>query len=174
MAGKGKLVSKFIKGQADELSSAGKAIKSGVTGSQARLKKNLMPNGKVSAGGIANSVLLSDAPRGRHIENLYTGKRLNGKLIGGVGVAGALAVGGGANNMFGAKSSGLNNPSDVKSIFDINQMTAVKASAQGAEEGINPNMAADGAGTAKATKSKAQTLNAQGDMVFGMHNTRKK
>ena len=174
MAGKSALVKKFIKGQADELSSAGKAIKSGVKGEQARLKKNLMPDGKVSAKGIANTVLLSDSPLGRHYENLYTGKRLNGKLIGGVGVAGALAVGGGTNNMFGAKSSGLNNPSDVKSIFDVNQMTAVKASAQGAEESSNPYMLADGSGsgTAKATKSKAQTLNAQGDMVFGMYKTR--
>lgn len=170
----GSLVRNFIKGQADELSSAGKAIKSGVKGEQARLKKNLMPDGKVSAKGIANTVLLSDSPRGRHYENLYTGKRLNGKLIGGVGVAGALAVGGGTNNMFGAKSSGLNNPSDVKSIFDVNQLTAVKAQARGADSSVNPNMLADGtgSGTAKATRSNAQTLNASGDMVFGMHNTR--
>lgn len=174
MVSTGKLIKKFIKGQADEVASANKAFRGGIESEASRLKRNLMPNGKVTPGGIANSVLLSDAPRGRSIDNLYTGKRLNGKLIGGVGVAGALVAGGGINNMVGEKSTGMNDPSDVKSLFDLSQLTAVKASAQGASESVNPNMLADGAGsgTAKATKSKAQTLNATGDMVFGMHNTR--
>ena len=174
MAGAGKLIKKIVKDQADELSSAGKAIKNGVQSEKARFKKNLMPNGRVSAKGVANTVLLSDAPRGRSVENLFTGKRLNGKLIGGVGAVGVLAAGGGMNNMMGAKSTGMNSPSDVKSLFDIGQITAVKANAETAEKSENPYMLADGSGTAKATKSKAETLNAQGDIVFGMHNTRKK
>lgn len=170
----GKMVKNFIKGQTDELSSAGKALTNGVKSSSNRMKKNLMPNGKITPGGIANTVLLSDAPRGRAIENLYTGKRLNGKLIGGIGAVAAVSSFGGLDNIAGAKSMGTNKASDIKSGFDVSQLTAVKASAQGASEGINPYMSADGAGSgaAKPTKSKAQTLNASGDMVFGMHNTR--
>lgn len=170
----GKLVKDFIKGQAGELSSAGKAITNGAKSSSKRMKDNLMTNGKVTPGGVANTLLLSDAPRGRTLENLYTGKRLNGKLIGGIGVAAGVSSFGGMDNMVGAKTIGSDNPADIKTDFDLNQLTAVKASAKGASQGINPYMSADGAGSgARPTKSNAQTLNASGDMVFGMHNTRR-
>lgn len=170
MAGKTNLVKKFIKGQTDELGSVGKSIKQGTQSSSQRFKKNLMPDGKISAKGVANTLLLSDAPKGRTIENLYTGKRLNGKLIGGLGVAGAVALGGGVNNIAGEKSTSLEKPSDIKSVFDLQSIAATKASAEGAAPSENPYMTADG--VVPGTKSKAQTLNASGDMVFGMHNKR--
>ena len=172
MAGAGGIAKEFLKGQAKEIGSAGKSIGSGSKNLVKRVTNNIGPRGKIDGIGMAKDLLLCNAKQGRALENLYTGKKLNGKLIGGAGVVGALGISS-AMNLTGERPSEIRNAGDIQSVFDVPQIMSTKASAVGALPSENPYMIADGSGTAAATNSKAQSLNANGDMVFGMHNQRK-
>lgn len=172
MAGISKVAKTFLKGQADEIGKVGKNVAKGSDNLIKRVTNNVKPGGGINVGGMAKDVLLSDAPRGRALENLYTGKKLNGKLLGGVGALGAAGYIA-ADNTFGESNLRPNKASDIKSISDISGLMSTKASLEGALPSENPYMIADGSGTANATSSKAQTLNSNGDMVFGLHNMRK-
>lgn len=118
----------------------------------------------------ASKLLIKDSRHGKRLDNLYTGKKLNGFTVG----AAALGVGalmtGGLQNMTGEKTVTQSGTGDLKSIFDVNSTLSVRANLPMAEQAVNPSMSADG--TAGATTSKAPTLNANGNMVFGMHNLR--
>lgn len=118
----------------------------------------------------ASKLLIKDSRHGKRLDNLYTGKKLNGFTVG----AAALGVGalmtGGFQNMTGEKAVTQSGTGDLKSIFDVNSTLSVRANLPMAEQAVNPSMSADG--TAGATTSKAPTLNANGNMVFGMHNLR--
>ena len=118
----------------------------------------------------ASKLLIKNSRHGKRLDNLYTGKKINGFTVG----AAALGVGalmtGGLQNMTGEKAVTQNETGDLKSIFDINSTLSVRANLPTAEQAVNPSMSADG--TAGVASSKAPTLNANGNMVFGMHNLR--
>ena len=118
----------------------------------------------------ASKLLIKNSRHGKRLDNLYTGKKINGFTVG----AAALGVGalmtGGLQNMTGEKAVTQNGTGDLKSIFDINSTLSVRANLTMAEQAVNPSMSADG--TAGVASSKAPTLNANGNMVFGMHNLR--
>ena len=118
----------------------------------------------------ASKLLIKNSRHGKRLDNLYTGKKINGFTVG----AAALGVGalmtGGLQNMTGEKAVTQNGIGDLKSIFDINSTLSVRANLTMAEQAVNPSMSADG--TAGVASSKAPTLNANGNMVFGMHNLR--
>lgn len=118
----------------------------------------------------ASKLLIKNSRHGKRLDNLYTGKKINGFTVG----AAALGVGalmtGGLQNMTGEKAVTQNETGDLKSIFDINSTLSVRANLTMAEQAVNPSMSADG--TAGVASSKAPTLNANGNMVFGMHNLR--
>ena len=118
----------------------------------------------------ASKLLIKNSRHGKPLDNLYTGKKINGFTVG----AAALGVGalmtGGLQNMTGEKAVTQNGTGDLKSIFDINSTLSVRANLPMAEQAVNPSMSADG--TAGVASSKAPTLNANGNMVFGMHNLR--
>lgn len=118
----------------------------------------------------ASKLLIKNSRHGKRLDNLYTGKKINGFTVG----AAALGVGalmtGGLQNMTGEKAVTQNGTGDLKSIFDINSTLSVRANLPMAEQAVNPSMSADG--TAGVASSKAPTLNANGNMVFGMHNLR--
>ena len=118
----------------------------------------------------ASKLLIKNSRHGKRLDNLYTGKKINGFTVG----AAALGVGalmtGGLQNMTGEKAVTQNGTGDLKSIFDINSTLSVRANLPTAEQAVNPSMSADG--TAGVASSKAPTLNANGNMVFGMHNLR--
>ena len=118
----------------------------------------------------ASKLLIKNSRHGKRLGNLYTGKKINGFTVG----AAALGVGalmtGGLQNMTGEKAVTQNGTGDLKSIFDINSTLSVRANLPMAEQAVNPSMSADG--TAGVASSKAPTLNANGNMVFGMHNLR--
>ena len=118
----------------------------------------------------ASKLLIKNSRHGKRLDNLYTGKKINGFTVG----AAALGVGalmtGGLQNMTGEKAVTKNGTGDLKSIFDINSTLSVRANLPMAEQAVNPSMSADG--TAGVASSKAPTLNANGNMVFGMHNLR--
>ena len=118
----------------------------------------------------ASKLLIKNSRHGKRLDNLYTGKKINGFTVG----AAALGVGalmtGGLQNMTGEKAVTQNETGDLKSIFDINSTLSVRANLPMAEQAVNPSMSADG--TAGVASSKAPTLNANGNMVFGMHNLR--
>ena len=118
----------------------------------------------------ASKLLIKNSRHGKRLDNLYTGKKINGFTVG----AAALGVGalmtGGLQNMTGEKAVTQNGTGDLKSIFDINSTLSVRANLTMAEQAVNPSMSADG--VAGVASSKAPTLNANGNMVFGMHNLR--
>ena len=118
----------------------------------------------------ASKLLIKNSRHGKRLDNLYTGKKINGFTVG----AAALGVGalmtGGLQNMTGEKAVTQNGTGDLKSIFDINSTLSVRANLPMAEQAVNPSMSADG--TAGVASSKAPTLTANGNMVFGMHNLR--
>lgn len=118
----------------------------------------------------ASKLLIKNSRHGKRLDNLYTGKKINGFTVG----AAALGVGalmtGGLQNMTGEKAVTQNGTGDLKSIFDINSTLSVRANLPMAEQAVNPSMSADG--TAGVASSKAPTLNANGNMVFGMYNLR--
>ena len=118
----------------------------------------------------ASKLLIKNSRHGKRLDNLYTGKKINGFTIG----AAALGVGalmtGGLQNATGEKAVTQNGTGDLKSVFDINSTLSVRANLPMAEQAVNPSMSADG--TAGVASSKAPTLNANGNMVFGMHNLR--
>lgn len=118
----------------------------------------------------ASKLLIKNSRHGKRLDNLYTGKKINGFTVG----AAALGVGalmtGGLQNMTGEKAVTQNETGDLKSIFDINSTLSVRANLTMAEQAVSPSMSADG--TAGVASSKAPTLNANGNMVFGMHNLR--
>lgn len=114
--------------------------------------------------------LIKDSPHGRRLDNLYTGKKLNGLTVGAAAVGVGAVVSGGWQNLTGEKHTTQSSTGDLKNIFDVNNTLSVRANLAMAEQAVNPSMSADG--TAGATSSKAPTLNANGNMVFGMHNLR--
>lgn len=118
----------------------------------------------------ASKLLIKNSRHGKRLDNLYTGKKINGFTVGAATLGVGALMTGGLQNMTGEKAVTQNGTGDLKSIFDINSTLSVRANLQMAEQAVNPSMSADG--TAGVASSKAPTLNANGNMVFGMHNLR--
>lgn len=118
----------------------------------------------------ASKLLIKDSRHGKRLDNLYTGKKINGFTVGAATLGVGALMTGGLQNMTGEKSVTQNGTGDLKSVFDINSTLSVRANLPMAEQAVNPSMSADG--TAGVASSKAPTLNANGNMVFGMHNLR--
>lgn len=118
----------------------------------------------------ASKLLIKNSRHGKRLDNLYTGKKINGFTVGAAALGAGALMTGGLQNMTGEKAVTQNGTGDLKSIFDINSTLSVRANLPMAEQAVNPSMSADG--TAGVASSKAPTLNANGNMVFGMHNLR--
>lgn len=130
-----------------------------------------MPSGKEVLGKALFSDVRKIDGENRRLSNLYTGKKLNGKLIGGVAAGAGLMAVGGPSGLTGSQAATPDKMSDIQNIFDLNGIMATKSDGT-VEQGMNASLAADGtSGVAQTTN--APTLGASGQMVFGMHNTRK-
>lgn len=118
--------------------------------------------------GLKNALLKSDG-KGSRAANLYTGLKPRGSLVVG-GIAAGLAAKVAYEGGLGEQSVNKNNPLSPMSVLDpggVSMQNSQHAQA------INPNILASGripSGTSNA--SNAPTLNATGEMVFGMHNGR--
>ncbi len=148
----------------DDIGDAGQFVEKGVKKSAMGIK-----NLPTTAKSLPKSALIMNDRKGAHLGNLYTGKKLNGYTIGGVAAVGTLAATGGASGLTGEKKMNPSSASDM-SLFDIKGVVSKPIGP--AEAAVSPVMTADGTAGAENTKSKAPTLNASGDIVFGMHNQR--
>lgn len=129
--------------------------------------------GKVAkaAGGLVKHAFTKDAAAGRAIGNLYTGKKLNGLVLGGALAAGTLMAAGGPSS-FGSQNLNPQGAKDVQNIFGSGMKnTMATRHSPMSEPGVNPSILAGARDTSNS--SQAPTLGASGDMVFGMHNGRK-
>ena len=172
-----KLITKFMKGAVDAVVSQPKAIKQvgkdlsdiGKT-SFKNVKNGIYPDGKFSKTGLAKTMLTMNDNQGRRAANLYTGKKLNTPMILGAAALGATAVVGNPGNLVNGKNLESQKMSDYESLMGIAGLTATRLGPNPIENGQLSAMSADG--TAGRTSSQAPTLNASGNMVFGMHNSR--
>lgn len=119
---------------------------------------------------LTKSLILDDK-HGRHLGNLFTGKKLNGYTIGAAGVGAGLMMTGGTQGLVGPKNAEPYSASDLAP-WDIPGVMSKPVAP--AEAAANPVMTADGTAGAENTRSQAPTLNASGDIVFGMHGKRKR
>lgn len=117
---------------------------------------------------LLKTALTRTAKGGASAKNLWTGKQLRGGLIGSGVALGALAAAGGPSAL-GPEKLRPDVASDVGTILGSQSLMAVKKTA--IQEAVNPSILA--AGRATQGTSNAPTLNATGDLVFGMHNKRR-
>lgn len=157
----------FGKQLSDNVSDAGQAIKGG----SQRAGKAMQSTAQSTAQNFPKNALVMNDKRGAHLGNLYTGKKLNGYTIGGAAAAGTLGVAGGVQGLVGEKKAIPESASDM-SLFDIQGVVSKPVAP--AESATSPVMMADGSAGAAPTKTNAPNLNASGDIVFGMHNQRRK
>ena len=157
-----KLITKFMKGAVDAADMGKTSFKN--------VKNGIYPDGKFSKTGLAKTMLTMNDRQGRRAANLYTGKKLNTTIILGAATLGVAAVVGNPANLVNGKNLESEKMIDYESLMGIVGLTATRLGPNPIENGQLSAMSADG--TAGRTSSQAPTLNASGNMVFGMHNSR--
>lgn len=123
-----------------------------------------------TVGSLVKSALVSNAKGGIGPSNLFTGKKLNGITIGGALAVGTLAAMGGPRS-FGAQNITTENPRDIQNIVGPGFKNTMATRYSPAEEATAPSIMAGA--REHHGGSQAPSLGASGDMVFGMHNSRK-
>lgn len=117
---------------------------------------------------VLKNVLTKADKRGPRLANAYTGRKLREGAIVGAGVGGVILANGGAENMFGKKTTRPTRPSQINSLPLLSETLAVRRGNAPIEEGQAPAMAADGVQPEK----REDSLGTDGSMVFGMYNKR--
>lgn len=170
----GKTIGSALKSAITDMASgtAEDTLKSVVKGGAQDVVRNKA--GRAVAGSLARDTFTRSAKHGAGISNFFTGRELRGGLIGGAALAGAAIMGGAGSGALGETQLRTQTASDLQNPFGQGTQLALATKRSPAEGAINPSIAAGGTvAPSERTGSAAPSLNATGDMVFGMHNGRR-